>query len=209
MAELDLMHAPVTYALLILNLIISGYAFFVDQGIIHRYMLHVRAVVEFRQYYRIISCGFLHANPFHFLFNMITLFFFGRPIEKTIGSFKFFILYAGALVVAHLIALYVKRKDPEYAAIGASGAISGVVFSFCLFAPFSPIYVFFIPIGIPAILFAVIYMLYSIYAMDNTEIGGRVAHEAHLGGALGGVLLTIFLEPRALDSFLIQLNQVV
>jgi membrane associated rhomboid family serine protease len=97
------------------------------------------------------------------------------------------------------------RSNPSYAAIGASGAVSGVVFAFCLVNPFAPIYLFFIPIGIPAILFAVIYVLGSIYSMKvGREQGyvGNIAHEAHVGGALGGVVLALLLEPGILPHFL-------
>ncbi|MEX0748047.1 MAG: rhomboid family intramembrane serine protease, partial [Rhodothermales bacterium] len=121
----------------------------------------------------------------------------------------FLILYFGSELAAHGLSLFLHRDRADYAAVGASGAVSGVLFGFCLFEPFEKIYIFFIPIGIPAILFAVLYVLVSMYAMRHAQEGGMtggIAHEAHLGGAVGGLLLTILLEPRSLELFLNQIG---
>ncbi len=203
---LGMIDAPITYALLALNIVISGYAFYVDKGLIERYSLHVGSILRNKEYYRLISSGFLHADPFHILFNMLTLFYFGPNIEAAIGSFGFGIVYFGSLIISGAIAVYVKRHSWNYSAIGASGAVTGIVFSFCLFWPTAKLYLFFIPVGIPAFIFAVIYTVYSMYAMNDRQAGGRIAHEAHLGGALGGVILTIFLQPQAAVRFLGQLG---
>ena len=205
MSEFDIAGAPVTYTLIILNLLISGYAFFVNQNLINNYALHVGSILHNKQYYRGISCGFLHADPFHFLFNMFTLFSFGRIIEaKILGSVNFALLYMGSMFISHAIAVYANRKNMNYSAIGASGAVSGIVFSFCLFAPFAPLRILFIPIDIPALVFALLYTAYSMYAMGNMQ--DRIAHEAHLGGALGGIIITILLKPVALEIFMRQIS---
>src|SRR5690606_22389665 len=104
----------------------------------------------------------------------------------------------------HGLTLALHRNNPQYAAVGASGAISGIVFAFCLFRPFERIYIFF-ALPMPAIVFAVLYVVVSIYAMRHGReqgMTGGIAHEAHLGGALGGLVLTIALEPRVIDLFL-------
>ncbi len=121
-------------------------------------------------------------------------------MESMLGSTKFLILYFGAEMAASLYSLWAKREMPSYASIGASGAVSGVVFSFCLYRPFADIYLFFIPIGIPAILYAFVYVAYSMYAMRGPGVG--IAHEAHLGGAVGGIVLAMLLDPRAFSIFL-------
>ncbi len=200
MFELDVASAPVTYALLVLNLLISGYALIANYSILNDYSLNVHNTLKNKEYYRVISCGFFHTDPFHFAFNMITLYSFGIIMEKVfLGSFNFLLVYMGSMIISHLITLFAHRFNSDYTAVGASGAISGILFSFCLFAPFHPLYILFIPIGIPAIIFALIYVAYSMYAMDN--MNDRIAHEAHLGGAFGGVLLTILLKPIALSIF--------
>ncbi len=127
-------------------------------------------------------------------------------MEYVLGPVNFLILYFGAELAAHGLSLVLHRETAKYAAVGASGAISGVLFGYCLFAPLQPIYIFFVPIGIPAALFAVAYVFLSMYAMrhgrENGGMTGGIAHEAHLGGALGGLILTILLEPRSIDVFM-------
>ncbi len=200
-----LSETPVTLLLLILNVFVSGYALLVDDSVIDRFALRPRDVLQKGQYHRLLSAGFVHAGIAHLAFNMLTLYFFGPEVERLLGSGKFLLLYVGAELAAHGLTLFLHRKNAAYAAVGASGAISGVLFGYCLFYPFHRIYFFFIPVGIPAVLFAFLYVVLSVYAMrQGMEKGatGGIAHEAHLGGAIGGLLLTLLLEPRALGAFL-------
>ena len=197
---------PATLILLLLNVLVSGYALFGDAGLIDRLSFRPRQILQERQYYRLITAGFVHVGLWHLAFNMITLFFFGPFMERILGTMPFVLLYFGSELAAHALSLFLHRNNPSYAAIGASGAISGVLFGFCLFQPFAIIYIYFIPA--PAIVFAVGYVLLSIYAMRQRESGmtGGIAHEAHLGGALGGVVMTILLEPRVVAHFLGQIG---
>ncbi len=201
---------PVTVLLLVLNALVSGYALLVDVSVIDRFAFRPERILKYGEYHRLITAGFVHVGITHFAFNMITLYFFGPPLERLMGPITFFVLYFGSELAAHGLSLALNRDDPHYSAIGASGAVSGVVFSFCLFQPFAMLYVFF-AIPMPAILFAVLYVVGSIYAMrregeEAGTMGGGIAHEAHLGGALGGLLLTILLEPRALPIFVQQVQ---
>ncbi len=207
MPDLEILRAPVTYGLIVLNLIVSGFAFFVNDATLNRFALAIGPVLRGREYDRLIMHGFLHVDLPHFLFNMFTLFSFGRILEiYVLGSTGFLMLYFGSLLVAAFVTLGVKRNDLLYSSVGASGAISGVVLSFCLFQPFSELFIFFIPIGIPAFLFAAIYLAYSSYAAAG-GVRDRIAHEAHLGGALGGIALTLMIEPRAWAIFISQISQ--
>ncbi len=199
-----LVQTPVTLALLILNVGVSLYALLVDQRIIDQYSLKPYRVLREREYVRLMSNGFLHGNLAHLAFNMIALFFFGPWIETILGPLKFLIVYLGSLLAADALTMITKRNDASYASVGASGAISGVLFAFCLFAPLEKVYLFF-ALGIPSILFALLYVGLSIYAMKQG--GGRIAHEAHLGGALGGLVLTMLLEPASITIFLETLRQ--
>lgn len=200
MGELDFARFPITYAIIFANVLISGYAFFVDSDLINRWSLQVGAVLRGKQYHRVLTSGFLHGDPPHFLFNMVTLFFFGRFMEATLGPIGFLILYFGSELAANGYSLWARKNDLMYASIGASGAVSGVLFGFCLLRPLDEIYIFFIPFGVPAFLYAGLYIAYSMYAMGNTR-GGGIAHEAHLGGAIGGIILTCLLFPPALQIF--------
>jgi membrane associated rhomboid family serine protease len=204
---LDFSTTPVTLILLILNVMVSLYAMYMDPSLLDRFAFKPVAVLRQNQWYRMITGGFLHVGIGHLAFNMITLFFFGPLLETILGSVNFVILYFGAELAAHAVTLAIHHSSETYAAVGASGAVSGVVFAFCLFFPFEMLYIFF-ALPMPALLFAVLYVAGSIYAMKQRDAGmtGGIAHEAHLGGALGGVLLTILLEPRSIMIFLEQIG---
>lgn len=200
---------PVTILLLLVNVLVSAYALFIDESLIDRLAFKPKQILEDGEYQRLITAGFVHAGVAHLAFNMVTLYFFGPELEGRLGPGKFLILYFGAELAAHGLSLVLNRETASYAAVGASGAVSGVVFGYCLFNPFHSLYIFFLPIPIPAIVFAVAYVLLSMYAMREGRAGaapGGIAHEAHLGGAIGGLVLTLVLEPQALGIFLSQLG---
>ncbi len=165
-----------------------------------RFAISPYEVSKYGRWHQLLTSGFFHTGFGHLFVNMFTLYFFGPPMEAVLGPAGFLILYLGSMLGGSLMTFWFHRNDPGYRALGASGAISGVLFGFILFRPLAPIYVFLIPIGIPAILFAFLYVLISVYGMKSRY--GRIGHEAHLGGAITGVILTILLEPRALGVFL-------
>lgn len=198
----DLLTTPVTAFFLLINILVGVYSLAVEPDLIGRWAFRP-ADVKKGEWGRWITAGFVHTGFAHLAFNMITLFSFGPPIERTIGWWRFLIVYMGSELAANALTYWRHRDNPAYSAVGASGAISGVVFSFVLFGPWIDLYVFF-AIPIPAIIFAFLYIAFSVYA-SNRQIG-RVAHEAHLGGALGGIVLTIALYPDALPTFLSQMG---
>lgn len=203
--------APATFILLLINTLVSIYAFNDQRGLIDRWSFQPQRILKDGEWYRLLTAGLIHTGWWHLLFNMITLYFFGPEIERILGTVRFVLLYVGAEMAAHGLTLYLHRATPGYAAVGASGAISGVIFGYCLFYPFNELYVFFIPVGIPAVIFAVLFVVLSISAAQQHSHGllGRVAHEAHLGGAVGGLLMTILLEPRVIGHFLEQFRQLL
>lgn len=158
-----------------------------------------------RQYYRFVTYGFVHADMQHLLFNMITLFFFGRAVEQLLGAYLgpygFALFYLTAVAVSILPSYQKHRNDHHYVSIGASGAVSAILFSFILFQPWSMILVFFFPI--PAIVYAILYVAFTIY-MDRRG-KDNINHSAHLWGAAYGVLITLAVAPGVLDGFLQQL----
>lgn len=198
--------APATLMLLIVNVLVSGYALFADDSLIDRLGFQPRRIDEGGEYYRFITAGFVHAGLLHLGFNMYVLYEFGRFLEPRLGTGNFVVLYFGSMLAAHALTYWFQRTKEGYNAVGASGAVSGVVFALCLYVPFARIALFF---AIPMYMwvFAVLYVAISIFAMKKASQQGQVggiAHEAHLGGALGGVLLTILLEPDVLGHFLRQ-----
>lgn len=191
--------APATYALILANIIATLYAFYIDRGFINHFAFNVGAVVKKEQHYRIVTSGFLHADFIHIFFNMFTLFYFGPPVEEILGKLGFLVVYFGSMIAGGIAMAAVHRKNPSYSAVGASGAVSGVLLSACLFYPFSKIYIMFIPIGIPAILYGAFFIFFSA-RMSGAERAG-VAHEGHLGGAIAGLVLTILMKPEAVTRF--------
>ena len=198
-----MLETPITLALLVINVLVGVYTMYVDPTLLDRWAFKPQRFAHGGEWWRILTAGFVHVGLGHLAFNMITLYFFGPEIEWALGPARFLAIYFGSEVMANLLTLWKHGDNPAYSAAGASGAISGVLFSFVLFAPFAMLGVMFI-IPMPAILFAVLYVVGSIYA--SQQGGGRIAHEAHLGGALGGVLITLLVYPDALGIFLRQLG---
>lgn len=157
--------------------------------------------------HRFVTHGFVHGDGAHLLFNMITLYFFGRVTEpffsEYIGQFGFALFYVSAIVVAIVPSYLRNPRDAGYRSLGASGGVSAVLFAYILLAPWSLLFVFFIPL--PAIVFAVAYTAYSFYA--GRRGGDGVNHSAHLWGAGYGVLFALCMEPRLASHFLQQVLQ--
>lgn len=142
---------------------------------------------------RMISSGFLHVDEKHLLFNMITLYFFAGVVINYLGQTQFAIVYFGSLIVGNLLSYSFNKDNYYYSAVGASGAVTGVLYSAIILNPNMDLYLFFIPIPIPAYIFGILYLLYSIYGMkaNNDNIG----HDAHFGGAIGGYVITLIMSP--------------
>ncbi|HVK52669.1 MAG TPA: rhomboid family intramembrane serine protease [Pseudoxanthomonas sp.] len=200
------MQAPITLLLIAITTIVSLLAF-KQPGLARRLILWPPAVDRQRQYDRLISYGFIHADYWHLFFNMLTLFFVGRYMEAQMAqmsghAWTFPLFYLSALVVSILPTYLKHQKDPNYTAVGASGAVSALLFAYILLQPWSIILVFVIPM--PAILFAVLYVAYSVW-MDKRG-GDNIAHGAHLAGAAYGVLFMLVMQPQVLGHFLRQLG---
>ena len=203
-----LTHAPATFALLVVNTVVSLYALFVNPALVDSWALRPYAIVRRGEWQRLFTGSFVHGSLGHLFFNMLTLYFVGPALEGVLGTGRFLVLYFGSELASSLFTVWRRRGDPAYAAVGASGAISGLLFSLVLYAPFAKFYIFF-AIPMPAWLFAIVYVGGSIYAMKQNEAGqggGGIAHEAHLGGALGGIVLTILLDPSVGPHFLRQIG---
>ncbi len=195
--------APVTFFFLVLNVLVGGYTLFVRPDLIDRWSFRPYAVEHDREWGRWLTAGVVHVGLAHLAFNMITLYSLGPVVEFSLGPLRFLAVYVVSELCANALTFLRHRRDPSYSAVGASGAISGVVFAFVLLYPLEKLYVFLIPVGIPAALFALVYVALSVYAAGQQ--GGRIAHEAHLGGAIGGVVATLLLAPGVGMLFLMQL----
>jgi membrane associated rhomboid family serine protease len=192
---------PITLIIIAVTSVVSFMAF-KNSRLLNDLLLWPPAITRQREYHRLVTYGLVHADFGHLLFNMITLFFFGRVMESffsvRLGVFGFALFYIGGLVVSILPTYLKNRGNPQYRSLGASGAVSAVLFAFILLAPWQMIIVLVVPL--PAIVYAVAYTAYSIY-MDRRG-GGYVNHSAHLWGAAYGVLVTLLVDPRVLPHFL-------
>lgn len=200
------MRLSITLVIILVTVAVSWIAFNKPK-LLDRLILWPPAIDRHKQYDRLVTHGFIHADFAHLLFNMITLYFFSSAVEglyiERIGVPGYVLFYLSAIVMAIMPTYLRHRGDAGYRSLGASGAVSAVLFSFILLAPWATIYVFVIPM--PAIFYAAMYVGYSIW-MDKRG-GDNVNHSAHLWGAAYGVMFTVLMEPAVLPRFLSLLSQ--
>ncbi len=189
---------PITYIIIGITAITSFMAFS-NQSLKSRLLFHPTTIKGQNQWDRFLGHGFIHADMTHLLFNMITLYFFGTSVEyyfgevfgQTLGTLYYVLLYFLGMIVASIPSYMKHSNNPSYAALGASGAVSAVLFASILFQPFVKIYIFFIPIGIWGIIFGPIYLIFSAYMARNAN--DNIGHDAHFWGAVFGVIFPIIL----------------
>lgn len=177
---------------------------FNDLAFFRKFEFHIGSI-RAGDHIRMVTSGFLHGDMGHLFFNMFTLYMFAPVVINYFGSASFFLIYMASLVFGSLLTLWMHKNDYSYRAIGASGAVIGILYSAILIDPTMNLYLFFVPIPIPAYLFGIGYLLYSIYGMKakNDNIG----HTAHFGGAIGGYLITLLKEPAMIvdNAFMVVL----
>ncbi|MBK5285829.1 MAG: rhomboid family intramembrane serine protease [Bacteroidia bacterium] len=159
-----------------------------------------------REWWRFITSGFIHADWMHLMVNMFVFYSFGQTTLDNYsnayegnGEYYFLILYFGGMIVANISSYKKNRDNPEYNALGASGAVSAVVFAFIVFKPLTMLYLFGI-IPIPGIVFGVLYLIYSLY--EAKRAADFINHEAHFWGAVFGFLFTIVMKPELFNGFI-------
>ncbi len=182
-------------AIIVANAVVS-YKGFNDLYFFRKYEFHVGSIRSGEQI-RMLSSGFLHVDMMHLIFNMLTLYFFAPVVLSWLGNFSFILIYFGSLIFGNLLTMMFHKNDYSYRAVGASGAVTGVLYSAILLQPNMMLGIFFI-IPMPAYIFGIVYLLYSIYGMKakNDNIG----HTAHFGGAIGGYLITLIKQPSLLTD---------
>jgi membrane associated rhomboid family serine protease len=185
-------------AIMVLTLGISLLGLFQVPDMIGKFLFRPYFFVRDRQWDTMIMSGFIHADMMHLAFNMITFYFFAFTLERFLGTTKFVILYFGGLIISHTCTWLKERRNPQYASLGASGAISAVLFCYIVYDPTTMLLVFFIPM--PALLFAILYVGYSMWASKNAN--DRINHDAHLCGALSGLGFVAITDPGAYSRLL-------
>ena len=189
------MHA-VTIAIMAANVLVSLRGFS-DSEFFERYKFSIGGI-QAGQRERLLTSGFLHVDFAHLFFNMFTLYFFADVVFCWLGSTLFVILYFISLVAGSLLALFFHKDEPFYSAVGASGAVTGVLYAAILLQPDMRLALMFIPIPLPAYVLGIGYLLYSIYGMKSRL--GNIGHTAHFGGAIGGYVTTLLFRPSLLAT---------
>ena len=196
------LQVPITSLLIAANVIASLFALS-NAKFMEKNLFHVGPILSQQEWHRMVTSGFLHGGFLHLFVNMYVLFMFGGFVERAVGTTGYLIIYFLALLGGNAWALLENKNKPFYRALGASGATSGIVMSFILFRPFEPLMIFPIPFFMPAVVLGLAFIVVSavLAQRENKTIG----HEAHLGGALAGLLTTILIAPNAFSSFSAQI----
>ena len=187
---------PLILAILVVNVLFSLKGF-KDTFFFNRFKFSI-AAVKGGQSYRIVSSAFLHVDVAHLGFNMFALYLFGGQALAGLGFLNFLILYSSCLMAGNLFALYFHRDNPYYSAVGASGAIMGILYATILMYPEMKLALFIFPVPLPGYVFGIGYLVYTLFGMKKQQ--DNIGHTAHFGGAIGGILTTLILAPSVIET---------
>lgn len=204
------MEFSLTTALIVITVVISLYTMN-QREVLYKFMMNPYLVVHQGQYFRLITSGFIHKDYAHLIFNMLSFYFFGPNLEYifsvifgSLGQVYFVLLYVLGVVVSDLPTLFKHRNNPGYNSLGASGAVSAVIFACILFDPLMNLYLYF-AIPVKGFIFAALYIVYSYISSKRSRDG--INHDAHLYGALFGVLFCMVLYPDSIQLFIEQISK--
>lgn len=210
--ETYITQTPVASLLFVFTIITSIYAFS-NPDIFGKFMLHPYSVSRGQRIYTLLTSGLIHRDWGHLLFNMLTFFFFGFQLERILASVsswghtQFALIYIVSLVLSDITTVVKQKDNYNYHSLGASGAICAILFSFILFQPTTSIFLFFIPIPIPAVVFGPLFLLYCVWAAKAAR--DSINHDAHFYGALVGITITIALYPQVIGHFFSAIQQLI
>jgi membrane associated rhomboid family serine protease len=187
---------PVTMCVLVFTAVMTFTAFR-KPGLKERLMFDPFLILGHRQYDRMLTSGFIHADVMHFLFNMYSFCSFAGAIEFNYGPGVLLLVYAGSILGGSLLSLAVHRNH-AYRALGASGGVCGLIFASIFLLPGHAVSLFMVPVPVPAYAFAIVFLIYSFVAHRRGR--DNVGHDAHLGGAVSGMLVAMALHPEMVFS---------
>lgn len=189
---------PLTLMIIAVNVVVS-FKGFKDYSFFHQNKFNI-AELKRGNYKVLFTSGFLHVDSTHLLVNMLTLYFFANSVLFQLGVLSFLVIYFGSMLLGNYLSFFFHKADSTYSAVGASGAVVGVLYSAILLQPDMMLGLFFI-IPMPAYVFGIGYLLYSIYAMKKRN--DHIGHDAHFGGAMGGYFITLALKPQLFTESLL------
>jgi len=190
--------SPILLIIIAVTAVIS-FIGFQNPQVFEKYKFNVSAIQQRKEYVRLLSAGFLHADVMHLVLNMYVLYVFGPIIIYAFGIISFLIIYIGAILLGNLFSLFIYKKQGWYSAIGASGGVSGIIFSSVSLDPVNiKIGILFLPpeLSIPGFIFGLLYFGYSVYSMLNPRMNDNIGHAAHLGGAFFGLVFSVIFAPQ-------------
>ncbi len=197
----------ITYTLIGITVLVSMYAFN-NEGVLRGFMMNPYMITSRNQYYRFLTSGFIHRDHMHLLLNMFSFYFFGGAIEQVFkilfgdwGGVYFILLYLSAIVVSDLPTYLKHRNDPGYNSLGASGGVAAIIFAFIILLPLEKICLYF-AFCMPGFILGTLYVVFSYYQGRKANDG--INHDAHLYGAVFGMIYCIILYPEALPNFIQQ-----
>jgi len=205
-----ILQTPVASIILIFTVITSVYTFS-NPNLFGKFMLHPYSVSRGKNIYTVLTSGIIHRDWMHLAFNMLTFFFFAFPLEALLaqlsswGHIQFLLIYIASLILSDVTTVMKEKNNYNYHSLGASGAISAVLFSYILFNPTMSLYLFFIPIPIPAVIFGPLFLAYCVWAAKSAN--DSINHDAHFYGALSGLSITILLYPRIVGHFISEVSK--
>jgi membrane associated rhomboid family serine protease len=182
------------FIIIVVNTIVS-YKGFTNNRFLEDYEFEVDRILVDRQYYRLVTSGFLHTGWLHLGFNMFSLYIFSGVVEMGLGPLNFLLIYFASLIGGGLLSLLIHRHHGNYSSVGASGAVCGVMFASVALFPQMRISLFPLPFSIPSWMYALLFVGFSIYGVRSQK--DNIGHDAHLGGALVGMVLALVLHPAA------------
>ena len=200
-----LMATPIASVIFVITIITSVMAFN-NVELLSNLILHPYSVARNKKTYTVITSGLIHNDWMHLLFNMFSYYFFAFPLERAMGHWQFGLLYVASLILSDLPTIYKHKDDYYYRCLGASGAVSAVIFGYIMYNPASSMMIMPIPFAIPAIVFGPLYLIYCHFASKHGR--DNVNHDAHMYGALSGLIIVIILNYHVVNDFVIGVNAV-
>ena len=198
-----IMTAPVASFIFAITILSSIWAFS-NETLFSNMILHPYSVSRGQRVYTVITSGMIHNDWMHLFFNMLSYTFFAFQLETDIGHWQFGVLYAASLILSDLPTIYKHKNDDWYHSLGASGAVSAVIFGGIMYHPVSTMALMILPIPIYSVIFGILYLIYCNYASKHAR--DNINHDAHMFGALSGMLITIALHPHVVNDFIMQIS---
>ena len=195
---------PVASLIFVITIITTVMAFN-NQELLSELILHPYSVARKKRVYTVITSGLIHGDWMHLAFNMFSYYFFAFQLEKLMGHWQFGLLYIASLILSDLPTVYKHRDDYQYRCLGASGAVSAVIFGSIMYNPTSEMLIMPIPVGIPAIIFGPLYLIYCYFSSKHGR--DHINHDAHLYGALSGLIIVIIFNTHVVTHFINEVSR--